>query len=78
MKPLLYFFILFVFLNNNSDSTKSTQGSYVYICISKNAVAYHKSRTSCRGIKNCTHEIKKVTLYDALNRYHLRACKICY
>lgn len=49
----------------------------VYVCNSKNAAVYHSSM-SCRGIKNCTHQITQMSVSDAVNNYHLRSCKICF
>lgn len=40
--------------------------SDVYICGAKGAKRYHFSK-SCRGLNNCKHEIKKVTLKEAKN-----------
>lgn len=57
---------------------KETDTEQVYICISRSAVAYHKSEDACRGIKACTHEIRKVSKSDAIRKYKYRACKICY
>jgi hypothetical protein len=51
---------------------------YVYICKSPKAYAYH-STTTCRGMRQCTHEIIKVTLNDAINNYgKKKACGYCY
>jgi len=36
----------------------------VYICVSPSAKKYHYNR-SCRGLKNCTHTIKEVSLKEA-------------
>lgn len=49
----------------------------VYICDSKDAVAYHKYKT-CRGLQKCTHQVLTVTESEAIDRYGRRACKICY
>jgi len=50
--------------------------TYVYICNSSTAYVYHSSK-DCRGLNRCTHEIVRVTLGDAVNKYNRRACKIC-
>ncbi|PWS28581.1 hypothetical protein DHW03_01640 [Pedobacter yonginense] len=50
----------------------------VYICVSPTAIAYHKSKTACKGIRSCTHRIQKVTLEDAIKKYKYRACKLCF
>jgi hypothetical protein len=49
---------------------------YVYVCTGPKAVCYHKTNT-CKGIKNCAKEIKKVTKKDALDLKR-RPCKLCY
>lgn len=74
MKNYLRLIIFLSFIG--LSSFKSTPDS-VYICVSKGAVAYHQS-TNCRGLRHCTHQIIKVTQYDAINKYHLRACHVCY
>jgi hypothetical protein len=50
--------------------------TYVYICDSRTAYAYHSS-DHCRGLSNCKHTILKVTLSDAVNKYDRKPCKIC-
>lgn len=50
--------------------------TYVYLCNSSAAYAYH-STTSCKGLSRCNHGIIKVTLSEAVNKYGRRACKIC-
>ncbi len=44
----------------------------VYICNSENAVAYHYDKT-CRGIKQCAHDVLEVTKEEALEK-ELRLC----
>jgi hypothetical protein len=54
-------------------SVLSTQEpSKVYICDSENAVAYHYKR-DCRGLKQCKHDVLKVTKEEALER-KLKRC----
>ena len=50
--------------------------TYVYICNSSGAYAYH-STESCRGLNRCSHGVLKVTLSDAVHKYGRRPCKIC-
>lgn len=50
----------------------------VYICISPTAIAYHKSKTNCKGIRACTHDIKKVSKEDAIKKFKYRACRLCF
>jgi len=75
MKPLLKL-ILFVSLIALA-SFKSQKPDSVYICVSKGAIAYHQT-LSCRGLRSCKHRIIKVSLSDAINKYHLRECHVCY
>lgn len=41
-----------------------TSKSEVYICVSKGAKKYHYDK-SCKGLSNCNHTIKKVSLSEA-------------
>ena len=52
---LLFIFVLTSFTSLESD---------VYICVSKGAKRYHFTKT-CKGLSNCKHTIKKVTLSEA-------------
>jgi hypothetical protein len=54
-------------------SYASSDERIVYICDSPYATSYHYSK-SCRAIGKCTHEIKKVTLTDAVNTYRRSLC----
>jgi hypothetical protein len=47
----------------------------VYICVSPTAHAYHKYE--CKGLKKCTHQIKKITLLEAKDAKK-KACGFCY
>lgn len=53
--------------------TTSNQSSDVYICVSKTASKYHLS-SMCKGLKECTHEIKKVTLKEANQLGYKKQC----
>jgi hypothetical protein len=72
MKTILTTLIIFISVGKNSGIIK-----YAYICDSTNAVAYHKTK-DCDGLKECTHEIKIVSISEAKTIYNRRACKICY
>lgn len=48
----------------------------VYICVSKRAKRYHCNK-NCKGLRNCKHEIKTITLEVAQKR-GLTPCKLCY
>ena len=73
MKRLLtsLFFLFITVVSFGSDDT------YVYICTGPQSKCYHKNEF-CRGLKSCSKEIKKVTLTEAKEKYHRRACGYCY
>lgn len=60
MKKIVILLSILLFTSFNSVE------SDVYICGPKGAKKYHFSKT-CRGLSNCKHEIKKVTLKEADN-----------
>ncbi len=47
----------------------------VYVCISRESVAYH-SDPECKGLGKCTHIVRKVTTSVA-EKLGKRACKTC-
>lgn len=47
--------------------------SDVYICVSKTASKYHLSPT-CKGLKECTHQIKKVTIEESKKLGYKNLC----
>ena len=49
----------------------------VYVCNSKNSVAFHPSK-ECKGLQQCTHEIIHISKKDAVDKYGKRACKMCH
>lgn len=57
MKILLVSIILILFGVSNNEKE-------VYICVSKTATKYHLTG-NCKGLAECTHTIKKVTLKKA-------------
>lgn len=48
----------------------------VYVCMSESSVAYHLTK-NCTGLDNCTHEIKAMTVSEAVD-LKKRECKKCY
>lgn len=52
-----------------------TPETYVLICQSKTAKAYHSH--NCKGLDRCTHEIVKVTLEEA-QQMGRTPCGFCY
>ncbi len=81
--PLLFFlpFVFALFAHTSPSETPSKKAfrsstlaeTYVYICISENAYAYHLDDT-CRGLKSCSKEQKKVPLSEAINKYSRKRC----
>lgn len=51
-------------------------GDNVYVCTGPHARRYHKS-ASCKGLHNCSREIKKISLEQA-KKLHKTPCHICY
>ena len=53
-----------------------TPAGNVYVCVSNTSVAYHSNR-NCTGLSRCTHEIKAMSIDDAV-KMGKRQCHICY
>ena len=66
--------ILSSFLLLTAQQPKPT---YVYICTGSKSVCYHKT-DKCKGLKNCSGKIKKITEKEAVDTYKRRKCKVCY
>jgi hypothetical protein len=79
MKNLLLSFLVLGALGFSSEPAAypSKTADQVYICLGPYAKVYHQSK-ECRGLRACTHEIKSVSLSDAVGVYKRRKCKICY
>lgn len=60
----------------SATAPEVSQSGSVYICMSKNAYAFHKYKT-CNGLQRCSKEIKKVSVAQA-EKAGYRKCKICY
>lgn len=56
--------------------TADVSENYVYVCTGPPSKKYHSSK-DCNGLRNCSAEIKKVTLSKAKSMKRT-ACKICY
>jgi hypothetical protein len=70
--------ILTLFIGLSALTAKAkVRPDSVFICVSKGSIAYHQT-LNCRGLRSCKHQIIKVSLSDAINKYHLRECHICY
>lgn len=57
------------------DVPAAAEQNYVYICTGPKSAVYHKTN-SCRGLKNCSTSVKKVTKEQA-EKMGRRPCKIC-
>ena len=71
MKKLLFAIIISGGISCDSNN------DYVYICNSETSKVYHKI-DDCTGLDRCTHGIIRVTKSEAINKYHRRACHVCY
>ena len=60
----------FVHLYKSGEQTK------VYVVMSTNAYAYHKTR-SCKAVQKATHKVKEVTIDEARSMGR-EPCKMCY
>lgn len=67
MKTLLLFVSILLTASAIGDS------GTVYICLSKSSKAYHLKK-DCFALKNCTHEIRAVSQYEAENTYGRKLC----
>ena len=85
MKKFFLFAVLSIFLFSFTNphhqlrkhlTAACLKNDSVFICVSGRAYAYH-STLECRGLQRCTHQIMKTSLYEAVNKYGYRACKIC-
>lgn len=68
MKPILSYRIIPLFIvlliSIISCSSNEVGETYVYICKGPNSRAYHYN-PHCRGLKQCTTELEKLTLREA-------------
>lgn len=68
--------ILFTSLFHAGSDFSAGQESKVYVVMSENAYAYHKT-LDCRAVKKATHVVKEVTLEEA-QEMGRKPCGICY
>ncbi len=66
-----YFCVMAVLCLQASCSSNNT----VMICVSPTAHKYHSTR--CKGVKACTHQIKKLTIKEA-EELGKTPCGYCY
>ena len=80
MKKAILILSIFISLTGTSNALPNyhlkVTPENVYVCISKTGHKYHNNE-NCRGLKRCTHEIRKVTKAQAM-KLGYTACKICY
>ena len=71
---ILFFSVVLAFsFTQEEPETNITPNTEVWICVSEGAYAYHFKK-DCRGLSNCKHEIKKMTLQEA---FKLGKKKLC-
>lgn len=58
------------------NTTNSHIEENVYLCNGGSSKVYHK-RPDCRGLSNCSTQIEKVSISNAINKGR-RACRIEY
>ena len=56
--------------------TTSMDEAQVYICTGPSSKKYHRKST-CKGLKNCSKEVKRVTMSEATGKGRT-PCKWCY
>ena len=67
--------LLAVFTATDAEYNSDEQAK-VFVVMSDNAYAYHKTK-SCKAVKQATHEVKEVTLEEAI-KMGRKPCGICY
>ncbi len=48
----------------------------VYLCMGRLSHSYHRTQY-CKGLKKCSTNLVKVSLQDAIKKYHRTACGYC-
>jgi len=61
------FLLLFLLLSDCKTAITPTDNTIVYICESSNGKKYHLN-PNCKGLRNCSHRIVKLTLGEAKRR----------
>ena len=79
MKQFLIVLVSLVLFSTWSEriSIRADQSDKVYVVMSQNAYAYHRTR-DCKGLRNARHEITEVSLEKATNEMNRKPCKLCY
>jgi len=74
MKNLILSFLITV--SSLTVSAKVKPDS-VWLCMGPYSHSYHNTEY-CKGLTKCSTKLKKVSLDDAINKYHRKACHYCY
>ncbi|HTA82822.1 MAG TPA: hypothetical protein VK783_07815 [Bacteroidia bacterium] len=75
MKTLLLAFAMLTTTTGFTNYVRPSQ--YVYIDSSDAKEPYYHKGSDCKDIKK-GDKVKKVTLTEAVNKYHLKPCPECY
>ena len=74
---LLILISLCCFSSIAGDNACAGESITVYVVLSNNAYAYHKS-LNCPAVKRATHPVACVTLEEASQKMGRTPCGICY
>jgi len=75
---IFFFLVLTCFFELNAQQRKESASKVdtsILICYSESTSYYHRS-ASCPSISKCNN-MQKVSLEDAINKYHRTACRNC-
>jgi len=76
MRKFLIAFLVFgsvLSFGSDSQQTETLETTKVYICDSSGGKKCHYTK-DCRGLNACKHEIKKVTLEEAMKKGKKELC----
>ena len=71
-----FLLLLLLFLPFRMGGIRLLEQQKVYVVMSNNAYAYHKTK-DCSAVKKATHKVKEVSLEEA-EKMGRKPCKICY
>lgn len=57
-------------------TTYQSKQDSVWLCMGNYSHAYHAS-LYCKGLRNCKGKEVRVSIYDAIHKYHRHACGYC-
>jgi hypothetical protein len=75
-RTLTMLMLLAMTLSPMAGERTATTATYVYICTGGSSKRYHAT-SGCKGLSNCSGEIKKVTVNDA-KKMGRTPCKMCF